>query len=298
MRDATADPRIDMSARLPDMDGHEREHAFAEELARARRHTGGLPLRRAVAGFVDGLLGLLFPQLSEEGDASADEIGARLALARRDLRDLLRPLETPARAEEVAREFTDALPDLYARIRLDADAIVAGDPAAESVDEVVSAYPGFLAIATHRVAHEIHRHGVPILPRLLSEVAHGRTGIDIHPGASIGRSFCIDHGTGIVIGETAIIGDSVKLYQGVTLGALSVAKSNAGKKRHPTIEDRVVLYANATVLGGDTVVGHDSVVGGNVWLTNSVPPYSLVYHTSQVRIRSVSDGFEAADFVI
>ena len=289
---------IDMDARLRDMNGHEREHAFAEELALARRHTGGLPLRRSVSGFVDGLLGLLFPQLSEEGGATADEIGARLALIRRDLRDLLRPIEEPARAEEVAIAFTDALPDLYARIRLDADAIVAGDPAAESIDEVVSAYPGFLAIATHRIAHEIHHQGVSILPRLLSEVAHGRTGIDIHPGASIGRSFCIDHGTGIVIGETAVIGDLVKVYQGVTLGALSVAKSAAGTKRHPTIEDRVVLYANATVLGGDTVVGHDSVVGGNVWLTNSVPPYSLVYHTSQVRIRNVSDGFEAADFVI
>ncbi len=289
---------LDIDARLRDMNGHEREHAFAEELAAGRRHTDGLPLRRSVAGFVDGLLGLLFPQLSEEGDATADEIGARLALIRRDLRDLMKPIEEPSRAEDVAVAFTDALPDLYARIRLDADAIVAGDPAAESIDEVVSAYPGFLAIATHRIAHEIHHHGIPILPRLLSEVAHGRTGIDIHPGASIGRSFCIDHGTGIVIGETAVIGDNVKVYQGVTLGALSVAKSNAGKKRHPTIEDRVVLYANATVLGGDTIVGHDSVVGGNVWLTNSVPPYSLVYHTSQVRIRSVSDGFEAADFVI
>jgi len=289
---------VDIGARLLGMNGHEREHAFAEELAAGRRHTGGLPLRRNVAGFVDGLLGLLFPQLSEEGDATADEIGARLALIRRDLRDLLRPIEDQDRAQDVAVAFTDALPDLYARIRLDADAIVAGDPAAESIDEVVSAYPGFLAIATHRIAHEIHHHGVPILPRLLSEVAHGRTGIDIHPGASIGRSFCIDHGTGIVIGETAVIGDAVKVYQGVTLGALSVAKSAAGTKRHPTIEDRVVLYANATVLGGDTVVGHDSVVGGNVWLTNSVPPYSLVYHTSQVRIRNVSDGFEAADFVI
>jgi len=300
MRSPTAVPPLDLDidARLRDMNGHEREHAFAEDLAAGRRHTDGLPLRRNVAGFVDGLLGLLFPQLSEEGDATADEIGARIALIRRDLRELLRPLEEPARAEEVAIEFTDALPDLYDRIRLDADAIVAGDPAAESVDEVVSAYPGFLAIATYRIAHEIHHHGVPILPRLLSEVAHGRTGIDIHPGASIGRSFCIDHGTGIVIGETAVIGDHVKMYQGVTLGALSVAKSAAGTKRHPTIEDRVVLYANATVLGGDTVVGHDSVVGGNVWLTNSVPPYSLVYHTSQVRIRNVSDGFEAADFVI
>jgi serine O-acetyltransferase len=300
MRSPVAVPPLDLDidARLRDMNGHEREHAFAEDLAAGRRHPGGLPLHRNVAGFVDGLLGLLFPQLSEEGDATADEIGARIALLRRDLRDLLRPLEEPGRAEEVAAGFTEALPDLYDRIRLDADAIVAGDPAAESVDEVVSAYPGFLAIATYRIAHEIHHHGVPILPRLIAEVAHGRTGIDIHPGASIGRSFCIDHGTGIVIGETATIGDWVKVYQGVTLGALSVAKSAAGTKRHPTIEDRVVLYANATVLGGDTVVGHDSVVGGNVWLTNSVPPYSLVYHTSQVRIRNVSDGFEAADFVI
>jgi serine O-acetyltransferase len=122
--------------------------------------------------------------------------------------------------------------------------------------------------------------------------------VDIHPGATIGRSFCIDHGTGVVIGETAWIGDDVKIYQGVTLGAMSVAKSNAGKKRHPTIEDRVVIYSGATVLGGDTIVGHDSVVGGNAWLTNSVPPYSLVYHQSQVRVRSVSDGFEAPDFVI
>ena len=139
---------------------------------------------------------------------------------------------------------------------------------------------------------------MPILPRLLAEVAHTRTGIDIHPGATIGRSFCIDHGTGIVVGETAVIGDDVKLYQGVTLGALSVAKSAAGTKRHPTIGDRVVIYANATVLGGDTVVGDDSVVGGNVFLTNSVPPGSIVYQTSQFRVRRVRDGFEDADFVI
>jgi serine O-acetyltransferase len=129
-------------------------------------------------------------------------------------------------------------------------------------------------------------------------VAHTRTGIDIHPGATIGRSFCIDHGTGIVIGETAVIGNDVKLYQGVTLGALSVAKTAAGTKRHPTIEDRTVLYANATVLGGDTVIGHDSVVGGNVFLTTSLPPDSIVYQTSQVRVRRVRDGFEDADFVI
>lgn len=285
---------------LPHMtDAHEREHVFAEELVEARRRqSSGLPLKRNVAAFVDGLLGLLFPQLAEEGAASAEEVQARLSLLRRDLRDLVAPFDGPGHAEEVARAFGDRVPDLYASIHLDAGAIVAGDPAAESIDEVVAAYPGFLAIGTHRIAHAIHDLGVPVLPRLISEVAHTRTGIDIHPGATIGRSFCIDHGTGIVVGETAIIGDDVKLYQGVTLGAMSVAKSNAGKKRHPTIEDRVVLYANATVLGGETIVGHDSVVGGNVWLTNSVPPYSLVYHTSQVRVRSVSDGFADADFVI
>lgn len=299
MRSAVSalDPWIDDT--LPPMtDDHERDHAFAAELAASRHEVSGLPLKRRVAGFADDLLGLLFPQLSEEADATAEEIQARLSLIRRDLRDLVRGLEEPARAEEVARAFAIALPDIYERIRLDADAIVAGDPAAESIDEVVAAYPGFLAIAIHRVAHEIHRLGVRILPRLLAEVAHTRTGIDIHPGASIGRSFCIDHGTGIVIGETAVIGDDVKLYQGVTLGALSVSKDAAGTKRHPTIEDRVVIYANATVLGGETVVGRDSIVGGNVFVTNSVPPHSVVYQTSQVRVRSASDGFEPSDFVI
>ena len=159
---------------------------------------------------------------------------------------------------------------------------MAGDPAAESRDEVVVAYPGFLAIAIYRIAHALHLLGVPLLPRLLAEVAHTRTGHRHPPGRhASAASFCIDHGTGIVIGETAVIGDDVKLYQGVTLGALSVRKSAAGTKRHPTIEDRVVIYANATVLGGDTVVGHDCVIGGNVWLTNSVPPNSLVYHRAR-----------------
>jgi serine O-acetyltransferase len=278
---------------------HEREHAFAAALAADRHpHTEALPLKRDVAAFVEELLGLLFPQLSEESGVTAEEIQASLTLVGRDLRGLLGPLEAPARAAEVARSFVGALPDLYGQIRLDGEAIVAGDPAAESLDEVISAYPGFLAIAIHRVAHEIHRLGVHVLPRLLSEVAHTRTGIDIHPGAAIGRALCIDHGTGVVIGETAVIGDEVKLYQGVTLGALSVAKSSAGTKRHPTIGDRVVIYANATVLGGDTVVGHDSLVGGNVWLTNSVPPHSLVYQSSQVRVRRTTEGFEFSDFVI
>ena len=156
------------------------------------------------------------------------------------------------------------------------------------------------------MAHEFYRLGVPLFPRLLSEYAHSATGIDIHPGAEIGKQFCIDHGTGIVIGETAKIGANVKIYQGVTLGALSVKKSYVETKRHPTIEDNVVIYSNATVLGGNTVIGHDSMIGGSVWLTESIPPHSAVYNTSQIRlqtatgheIREAKALFQEFDFVI
>ena len=160
---------------------------------------------------------------------------------------------------------------------LDAEATCDGDPAATSVDEVILAYPGFYALACYRLAHQPARAAAcPLVPRLITERAHRVTGIDIHPGATIGRAFAIDHGTGIVIGETSVIGDRVRLYQGVTLGALSVRKDLAQTRRHPTIEDDVVIYANATILGGDTVIGHGSVIGGNVWLTHSVPPHSIV----------------------
>jgi serine O-acetyltransferase len=288
---------------MADTVDHDRDHAFAAILAAGRAEHGRIyPLKRDVAAFADALLGILFPQLSDDAGATEDDLAARLILARHDLRRLVEPLVEPAgdagAADRVIAGFAAALPEVHARILLDAEAINAGDPAAESVDEVVAAYPGFLAIAIHRIAHELYRQGVPILPRLLAEVAHTRTGVDIHPGARIGPRFCIDHGTGIVIGETSDIGQDVKLYQGVTLGALSVAKSAAGSKRHPTIGDRVVVYAGATVLGGDTVVGEDSVVGGNVFLTSSVPPGSLVYQTSQFRIRRTRDGFEDSDFVI
>jgi serine O-acetyltransferase len=182
-------------------------------------------------------------------------------------------------------EFFERLPGIHERLLRDADAIYQGDPAAESVDEVISAYPGFFAIAIYRVAHEFYDLGVPIFPRILSEYAHFRTGIDIHPGARIGCPFFIDHGTGVVVGETTVIGDGVKLYQGVTLGALAVSKDLSSTKRHPTIEDNVVIYSNATILGGKTTVGHDAVIGGNVWLTDSVNPYSIVYHKSEVKVR-------------
>ena len=278
----------------------DQDRALVRALIEHRRtQVARLPSRKRVETFVDSAVGLLFPQHSAESRASEDQLLARITLLRAELASMLRAVLPRERSDEVAEALTRALPAIYDRLRADAAAIVEGDPAAESLDEVIAAYPGFFAITVHRIAHELHRLGAPTLPRLLAEVAHARTGIDIHPGATVGRALCIDHGTGIVIGETAIIGDDVKLYQGVTLGALSVVKiGRRVKKRHPTIEDRVVLYANATVLGGDTVVGHDSVIGGNVWLTTSVPPHSFVYHTSQIRVRSVADALGNSDYSI
>jgi len=274
--------------------------SFADELLEIRRQKKPvLPVKAHVARFGDAILHALFPHFCDETYYAAAEIEGELRLVRRDLLTALAPLAgSLARpAEEVADRFFAALPGIHERLWRDAEAIHAGDPAAESVDEVISAYPGFLAIAFHRVAHEFYRLGVPIFPRILAEVAHQRTGVDIHPGAAIGEAFCIDHGTGIVVGETTVIGDRVKLYQGVTLGALSVDKAHSATKRHPTIEDDVVIYSNATILGGATVVGHHSVIGGNVWLTSSVPPHSVVYHSSEIRVRDGSTG-GAPDFVI
>jgi len=246
------------------------------------------PARGWASRFADDLLGLLFPHFADHVPGSADGIHAALQQVLGDLAGVLTPLDghLARPAGELADAFAEALPGVYDRLWLDAEAICGGDPAASSVDEVISAYPGFRAIAVYRLAHELARLAVPIVPRLLTEHAHQTTGIDIHPGAAIGTSFCIDHGTGIVIGETTVIGDHVKIYQGVTLGALSVDKSLTSTKRHPTIEDRVVVYANATILGGGTRIGHDSVIGGNVWLTASVPPYSIVSHTSEARVRT------------
>ena len=181
---------------------------------------------------------------------------------------------------------------------MDARAIHEGDPASESVNEVISAYPGFFAIYTYRIAHEFYLNGIPIFPRMLSEYAHFRTGIDIHPGATIGDSFFIDHGTGVVVGETTIIGNNVKIYQGVTLGALSVQKNLARQKRHPTIEDSVIIYSNATILGANATIGHDSVIGGNVWLTDSVAPLSIVYNKSDIKVRSKNSVNEPINFTI
>ncbi len=187
-------------------------------------------------------------------------------------------------ARTLTEVFMSELPQIRAALQEDIAAAYEGDPAAISKMEVVMAYPGFYAIAVHRLAHQLYRLKVPILPRVMSELAHSRTGIDIHPGATIGEHFFIDHGTGVVIGETTVIGRNVKLYQGVTLGALSFPKDEAtgmlmkGHKRHPNVEDNVVIYAGATILGGETTIGHDSEIGGNVWLMDSIPPYSRVYN--------------------
>ncbi|MCL4812434.1 MAG: serine O-acetyltransferase, partial [Vicinamibacteraceae bacterium] len=197
------------------------------------------------------------------------------------------------RADAAARAVVEALPALRTALLEDAHALHTTDPASHSLDEVILAYPGFFALACYRLAHVLYRRDVELLPRLITELAHHRTGIDIHPGAVIGRALAIDHGTGIVIGETAAIGDGVRLYQGVTLGALRVEKHHARTKRHPTIEDEVVIYANATILGGTTVIGRGSIVGGNVWLTHSVPAGSVVLHSAAVEYRAEESDADA-----
>ena len=201
-------------------------------------------------------------------------------------------------ADEAVYQFFVRFPEIQDLLYEDAKCYVKNDPAAKSLEEVIIAYPGFFALSIHRIAHELHVLGVPLVPRLFSEYAHSKVGIDIHPAAKIGKNLFLDHGTGIVIGETTEIGDNVKIYQGVTLGALYVEKKLSDVKRHPTVEDNVVIYANATILGGETVIGHNSTIGGGAWLTQSVIPYSLVYNSVDVKVRTVKGFVQPHDFVI
>lgn len=209
-----------------------------------------------------------------------------------------------AKGQAITIQFLEKLPQLREILATDAQAAYDGDPACRGIDEVIFCYPGFDAVTVYRLAHELWVLGVPFIPRMMTEWAHRETGIDIHPGAQIGSHFFIDHGTGVVIGETCVIGNHVKLYQGVTLGALSFPRDEAGnlirnRKRHPTIEDRVVIYANATILGGDTVVGHDSVIGSSVWLTQSVAPFStVVMEEPRLRVRSKGERAVPANYHI
>lgn len=274
---------------------------FLDHLQTQRaRYRYKLPSRPDAGRFIDQLMRLLFP-VTQDCRSVSQHVEETYQALHEQLINLLCPLEKnlPDSPELISERFFGELPTIYDSLLFDAHAIADNDPAAVGVEEVVAVYPGFYAIAVYRIAHELLIHNVPLLPRMLTEYAHGQTGIDIHPGAQIGRSFFIDHGTGVVIGETTVIGNNVKIYQGVTLGATHVAKSMAQKKRHPTIEDNVVIYANATILGGYTVVGHDSVIGGNVWLTSSVEAHSLVFnqHQTDVRIKSLESS-EPINFVI
>jgi serine O-acetyltransferase len=232
---------------------------------------------------VDDLLALLYPQRGRFAFQSATDAQAAIENVALKLITAVKAL-SPLRADlarlsqPLVQQFLEGLPAIAAITDKDAEAAFQGDPAAQSLEEVIISYPGFYAVAAHRLANALLKLDIPLLPRLMAEYAHERTGIDIHPGATIGESFFIDHGTGVVIGETTIIGKNVKVYQGVTLGALSVKKKMQNVKRHPTIEDDVVIYSNSTILGGDTIVGQGSIIGGNVWLTNSVPPQSKVFN--------------------
>jgi serine O-acetyltransferase len=249
--------------------------------------------------FIDNLIYFLFP-FKIDKKCTQPLIELNLAQLQLDFKDLLNPLE-PILGEPInilSDKFYSKIPSIYENLVQDAQLFVDFDPAARSRESVILYYPGFYAIAVYRLSHELHQLKIPYLPRMISEFAHSKTGIDIHPGAIIGEHFFIDHGTGIVVGETTIIGKNVKIYQGVTLGAVSVDKSMKGKKRHPTLEDNVIVYSGSTILGGDTLIGHDTVVGGNVWLTKSVPPFSIVYHESKVVIRDNKDFSDPINFVI
>lgn len=260
--------------------------AFYQTLFEQQQQAEAVPSNKEITGWAERLICVLYPQLSTCALRSEEAIRQVFDELQSELVNILNAATVcrECNNREVADSFIQTIPEIYRLLNTDIEAILKGDPAAHTAFEVIRAYPGFYAQSFYRIAHALHQLQVPVVPRILTEQAHSRTGIDIHPAAQIGEYFCIDHGTGVVIGETTKIGKQVKIYQGVTLGALSVKKELAFTKRHPTVEDGVVIYAGATILGGDTVVGSGSVIGGNVWLTESVPPGSLVYHHPEVTI--------------
>jgi serine O-acetyltransferase len=261
--------------------------------------SSNFPSRNAVTAFTEELINYLFPVVSDAKAFAHQQANAKAEL-NKQLIEILTPLSQKYELDvlEITEQYFDELKEIKEMLIEDAELILEFDPAAYSIEEVVLSYPGFYAIIVYRLTHALYQRAVPILPRMMSELAHGRTGIDINPGAQIGCPFFIDHGTGIVIGETTVIGKHVKIYQGVTLGALAVRKEDAQTKRHPTIEDNVVIYANSTILGGKTVIGHDSIVGGNTWVTESVIPHSVVYTKNQIVVADKKDFTEPLNFII
>ena len=273
----------------------------------------GFPSKPEVASLCIELMQLLFPGYHDGGSLSKLELAEitrdRVTSLSEDFRRVFRAAlgkseASPDAADRGVEKLFEELPTIRALLQTDVEAAYEGDPAARTFDEIILSYPCIEAIAIQRVAHLLYRHDIPLIPRMMTEWAHGQSGIDIHPGASIGSHFFIDHGTGVVIGETCRIGARVKLYHGVTLGARSFAKDESGRikkggKRHPDVEDGVTIYPNATVLGGETVIGRNSTIGGNVFLMHSVPPNSLVYYEeAQVRVVSKTTKADTFDYSI
>jgi serine O-acetyltransferase len=259
---------------------------FYQSIFEKQQQTEDVPPNAVITDWALQLIRLLYPEQSKQFFSSADQFEAAFKKLENSLASILDATSACKDCDNKERsaDFFESLPGIYQVLNTDINAIVTGDPAARSEFEVIRTYPGFFAICFYRIANALLKSDIPLLPRTLTEYAHSQTGIDIHPGAAIGEYLCIDHGTGIVIGETCIIGNHVKLYQGVTLGALSVDKNMAYLKRHPTVEDHVIIYSGATILGGDTIIGEHSIIGGNVWLTRSVPPYSSVYHKANIEV--------------
>jgi len=273
-------------------------------------HGPNLPSKNSIASILRQIEALIFPGFVEQIGADEDSLPYHTAektykIAKELIQEACKsfhyrqkaqgqPINSPkcrAMATEAVLFLLGEIPNLRRMLKDDVQALYMGDPAAKSTDEVILSYPATEAILVHRVAHILYKLDVPLIPRIMSELVHSRTGIDIHPGATIGRRFCIDHGTGIVIGETTVIGDDVKIYQGVTLGALSVKKEEAQVKRHPTIENNVTIYSGSTILGGKTVIGTGSVIGGNTWITSSVPAHSVIMNIPKEQMIRVKDKF-------
>lgn len=238
--------------------------------------------RDKMENFVEVALRLIYPAMCNQSASDVEKLQDNFEYLAKELDIILTCLDDELKADtrknDLIKSFFEELPSLENQMNLDAQFILEGDPAAKTLNEVVICYPGFYAIAVYRIAHYFYQKNVPLFPRILTEFAHRKTGIDIHPGASISAPFFIDHGTGVVIGETAEIGERVKIYQGVTLGATSVSKELADKKRHPTIGADCVIYSNATILGGDTKIGRNCVIGGNVWITKSIEANTQVFY--------------------
>jgi len=262
------------------------EERFYRQIFDKHQRVEAVPSNKEITTWALQVIRLLFPEQSKQVYADVHQLKDEFLSLENELALVMNATKACQNCDNqlLAKAFFEQLPELYQLLNTDIQAIFNGDPAACSEFEVIRTYPGFFAISFYRLAHSLYKHNVPLLPRILTEYAHSKTGIDIHPAAEIGEYFYIDHGTGIVIGESCTIGKNVKLYQGVTLGALSVTKSLAFTKRHPTVEDNVIIYAGATILGGETIIGHDSIIGGNVWLTKSVPSHSTVYHKPDITV--------------